>query len=119
MPCIDLDCLRDSANNILAGTAYILTPTRIPDSLGGGTVTFGTAGTAACLVSDRGRPVEVVVGEQVLSVPGFDVVLPHGTTIACTNRIVSEGWTYEVVGHNLGRTNRIWTKATCYRVGDA
>jgi hypothetical protein len=118
MSCIDLDCIRDSVLATLSGTAVLTQPVYASDGMGGGTATYTAYGTASCLVSSMGKPIEAVVAESVMSLPGFSILLPHGTAVKARDRITSNGWTYEVQGHDRGATLAIFTQATCIRVGD-
>lgn len=119
MSCIDLSCIQSCVTASLSGTAIILAPGYASDGMGGGTATYSPVGTAACLVAQTGKTTERVVGEQVLSLPSFQILLPAGTLVQANYRIQSSGWIYEISGHNHGVTLPIFTDLDCVRVGDA
>jgi hypothetical protein len=117
VPCdLPLDCMRSAIESTLSGTAYILSLSQAGDGFGGQTDTYGTAGTANCYIYATGKMREYPFADGVRSVPEFQVTVPYGTALYGRNRIVSNGYTYEVTGSNMGETNHVATRAMCVRI---
>jgi head-tail adaptor len=92
----------------LAGTAVIQRPTAVSDAGGGGSVTWGNAGTVvarfAPVVSASTADEDVEGGRMT---PDIDAVItvPAGTDVRTSDRIASQSRTYEVT---TVRTPQTW-----------
>lgn len=81
----------------LSGTAIIQRSTATSDSGGGASVAWANVGTAACRVypvTTRGR--SGLVGGQIDEHTTHYCMLPLGTSVTTSDRIVVDGATFEV-----------------------
>ena len=97
LPDSELNALRAEIEALtMPTTCYMLAPTRVSDSMGGGTVTWGTVGTAACRLDRASTGYERQSGGGVDAWQGWVLSLPHDTTINETYRVVVDTSTFAV-----------------------
>lgn len=111
----DLEYIRDSIEELLPDTAYILSSTYTPDGAGGGTETWGTAGTADCRL-DAIRGGEITLGESVRPVFTYIVTFPYDTTVEDTNRVKVADETFAVTSIDRGKSWNASLRVTLERL---
>ena len=93
--------MRDEAELALPDTCVIQARTLATDGQGGRTETYATSVTTTCRVAPAGQTsqgTEVVRGDGTRTLADWVVTLPYNTSISQTDRIVTGGVTYEVLG---------------------
>lgn len=85
-----------------SGTVYANAGTT--DPLGSVVDSFSAIGTVPCRIIPTRKSVEVEVGGEVRSVPGFNVYVPVSATVPAQHRLASNGQTYEFVGGDKGQS---------------
>jgi hypothetical protein len=111
-----LASMRDDAALMLPDTGYILASTTIPDGQGGGTVTWGTAGTTPYRL-DPLRGAERVEGAALQPYHGYTLTLPYDATITTLNRFQdASGQVYSVVAVDTGKSWAATKRAEVQRV---
>jgi len=114
----DIALMRDVVETTLAGTAVIQRSTGTTDGMGGSTRTYAASGT----VSARIDPVtlrqggERQQGGRAIGESNWVVVMPQGTDVQRTDRIVISGGTFEVAEIRTPQTWELLTRAECVRL---
>lgn len=80
----------------LLDTAELQAPTRTVDDTGGEAWTYTSQGTVACRLVDQQADTEATVQGRVDEDQLWWLLLPNGTTIDTTWRVILGGATYEV-----------------------
>lgn len=115
----ELRRIRATVDNLLPGTAVIERAERQSDGAGGFTETWSAVGTAPChLLIDRSS-VEDAVSGRIRLVSGYSILLPIATDVRSSDRIVSNGATFEVVGYHGLNDQAGCLRCTLSRLGDA
>lgn len=115
----ELRRLRSTVDCLLPGTAVIQRSERQSDGSGGFTESWSPVGTVAChLLIDRSS-VEDAVSGRIRLLSGYSVILPAGTDVRSSDRIVSNGATFEVVGYHGANDLAGCLRCTLSRLGDA
>lgn len=111
----DLTYMRDSLEELLPGTCYILSTTNA--SIGGGeySETWGTAGTADCRLDARGGG-EKLQGESTQPVFSFILTLPYDTTVSEANRIELDSAIYSITSIDTGKSWNASKRLTLERI---
>jgi hypothetical protein len=95
--------MRDTVEQLLPDTCYILSVTESPNGMGGKTQTLGTAGTSICRLDmvNTGTP-ETMQGAGMRGRQETILSLPYDATVTTVNKILHEGITYNVQSVNIG-----------------
>ena len=98
----DLAAMRDTQEQAMPGTVYILRMGTASNGMGGFTETWGTASTVIGRVYPRRRlgMGETIGGAQLLSVSDWFATLPYGTDITAKDRVKYDGRTWEITRVN-------------------
>ncbi len=101
LPADELTQIRTDLETTLpdAGTIYSLT--RTSDSQGGGSESWGTAGTCACRVDFIGGDENVTAG-ALMPYTRAIITMPQATSITAQNRFIHSSGTYTVQAVNTG-----------------
>lgn len=84
-------------------TAQVVRKTKVADNMGGFTDTYAVVATLPCQFYKQGiTPVERENATQVLSVSVWVFVFASGSDVRPTDRLVSDGRTFEVVSSATG-----------------
>lgn len=97
----DLSYMRDSIEELLPDTCYILTAAGTADGAGGITEAWGTAGTANCRLDTITGNYRDLAG-AVQSFSKLVLSMPYDTTITEANRVYYNSTTYQVTSVNDG-----------------
>lgn len=92
------------------GTVY--TNAGATDPTGAKVESFTVSGTVPCLILPSKTPVEIVAGDTVRSVPGFNIHLGYLGTVTAADRVACNGITFEIVGSDKGMSNQVGVKLT-------
>src|SRR5512146_3162744 len=95
IPDADLTWMRAAINELLPGTAYVLTCSYVSDGGGGLTETWGTAGTVDCRL-DAWSGNEVLTGGAVQPFHRYRMTVPYDTTLTTADRVQVDGIDYAV-----------------------
>lgn len=115
----ELRDIRATVDGLLPGTAVLYRPTRTADGGGGETEVWSAYGTAACHVLISRAPREDPSTGEWRMLSYYTVVLPSSTGVRATDRLVSDGMTYEVTGYHGGNDQKGCIRALITRIGDA
>lgn len=91
----DITSMSETAELSLPGTAIIRRRTFTSDGGGGGTATWGTAGTVACRIGPLNGS-EREIADRISAEATSVLTVPVGTDIGTADRVVSDGRTYNV-----------------------
>ena len=100
----------------LTDTALVLIATKTPDGKGGERTTHTPGPSYLCNVQQNQQPFERQLADKNTEESGFQIFLPHDAVVNCRDQIQVNGSTFEVLGTNLGESNRMLTMATCRRM---
>lgn len=100
----------------LADTAVIISASKTADGKGGERTTLTQGPTYPCNVQQNQQPFERQLGDKNQEESGWLVFLPHDAIVNRKDRIQIGTSTFEVLGTNLGESNRMLTMATCRRM---
>lgn len=93
------DCVPDQLRGLrflaLSDTGYLVRGTVTDNAGGGGTYTFGTAGTFACRVDTLGGG-ESVIADRLDERTTHRITLPPESVVEAADRFVVNGETYEI-----------------------
>jgi len=109
--------LQSVAAYALTASCAIVRDTEVSDGAGGQTPTPVTVATVACRISLTGgqMPAERELAARLQVAAPYTVRVPAGTDVRETDRIVSDGRTYQVVGV-IAPTWEVVRKAICEEV---
>jgi hypothetical protein len=92
-----LERIRAAFNKALPDTAEIKRETLVPDGFGNFTRSEVTAGTADCRVISMTYDMERIYADKIGNRLGYKILLPYGTDILDTDRLIVRGVTMEIV----------------------
>jgi len=81
--------------DLLTDSAQVTRLTRTPDSSGGSTESYADAGTVDCYITPTGGG-ELIVADRLGLLDTYTVVVPYGSDIRVTDRLVANGLTFHV-----------------------
>lgn len=99
----ELAQLRAAQEAMLPDTAYILSLTRVSDGMGGGTATWGTAGTADCRIEAMAGS-ERYSGDKRTAFARYVVTVPYDTTVNEANRVKISDVTFHILNVNSSKS---------------
>jgi len=98
-----LSNIRSLAETIMTAEAVIYRKTSVSDSAGGFTDTYASVGSAPCSYAPyQITPLEREATVSILAVQTWRFQFPVGTEIHNTDRLVTDGRTFEVVSAGSG-----------------
>jgi len=99
----ELSTLRGAYLDVFTSTATVMRKTTVADTQGGQRDTYVSAGTYPChFAKSQIRPREVEFTVRIQDVTYWAFHFPSGTNVLPTDRLVTGGRTFEVVGHGEG-----------------
>lgn len=99
----DLSFMRESINELLPDTCYILSKTETVDASGGYTATWGTASNVACR-TDFTNGVMQTAGGGLQPFSQLTISVPYDTEVTTDNRVEWNSGTYTI----SSVTNNSW-----------
>jgi len=109
----ELTSARAVVTSALPGTAVVTRATWTADGFGGSTSVWAGIGTVVARVDMNGAASEGIIGGGGAYVAPFVATLPHGTTVAERDRLVTGGRTLEIVGLSEPRDWSLSVRAEC------
>ncbi len=101
----------DLEDVMLPDTCTILSGTQTVDGQGGGTLTWGTTTTGVKCRVDFLSGDEAVFGGQLKPFVGFNLTVPHNTTLTTANRVIHGTITYNVSEIDTGKSWALYLRA--------
>ena len=114
---VELAAMREALVETLPDTGYVLSLTRVSDGMGGGTATWGTAGTAACRVEAM-RGAERYSGDKLTAFARYVVTVPYDTTVTEANRFKVGSVEYSILNVDGGKSWPVAKRLEVERVGN-
>ena len=111
-----LDMLRFAQERLLRDTCVLKTRSLTSDGRGGSVESWTDGASVACRVAPMTAEQTARVADQLASASGWVVTMPYGTSVGLGDRIVHNGFTYDVVGTNDGESEQTAVRAYCGRV---
>lgn len=99
----ELTMMRDAVNELLPGTASILTLTRTSDGQGGWSDAWAASGTASCRLDNRSKT-EALQGGGIQHYTEWVLTVPYDTTVTVSNRVQVDGTQYNILGIDSGKS---------------
>lgn len=101
----ELEQMRAAIEELLPDTCTVLSVTRASDGQGGYTETWGTVTASLACRLDTARPgTQAQFGASVQPFQGYVLTVNHGGTITTANRILKDGYTFEVVSVDFAKS---------------
>jgi len=100
----ELASMRATAAAALPGTCSVQRSTRTPDGMGGYSDDFDEVASVACRIAPLGSGgQEAIIAQKLEGVSLCRVIVPQGTDVQESDRLLADGRLFEVVG-TLART---------------
>jgi hypothetical protein len=111
--------LQSQARRTMPSAIEIQRLTVVPDGEVGHTSSWATVETTVGRIGAGPRqPVEQVSAGQLTVISTWTIAVPAGTDLRVSDRLVSGGVTYEVLGISTNVSFEIERRATCTTVGE-
>ena len=101
----ELESIRAAIEDLLPGTATILSVTHTSDGQGGFTDTWGTVSSNVTCRLDTAKPgTQAQFGAMIQPFQGYVLTVAHDQTVTTANRVVVGGYTFEVVSVDFAKS---------------
>lgn len=106
----ELTSMRSAFEGLMPDSCNVLTPTNVPDGIGGYSQTWGTAGTAIRCRIDSVRGYEAQSAGGVYPGHRMVVTMPYNAVVTTEGRIEHGGLTYNVIAVDADKSWKITTR---------
>ena len=101
----ELEAIRSAIEELLPDTCDVLSVTRTSDGQGGFTETWGTVTADLPCRLDIAKPgTQPIFGASVQPFQGYVMTVNHAGTVTTSNRILKDGYTFEVVSVDFAKS---------------
>jgi hypothetical protein len=101
----ELESIRTAIEELLPDTCTVLSVTRTSDGQGGWAETWGTVtASLACRIDPAKPGTQAQFGASVQPFQGYVMTVNHAGTITTANRVLKDGYTFEVVSVDFAKS---------------